>query len=176
MEELLSLKNIIKDGNNFKLQNNYYKDGESILSVIPFDQRDDHNCELCSHFTRMTEYDGYCNIYNNLLGLKDNAFAWTSSIINCFAYNKIERLNIIKTLDDMIAFIEKTKNFFRCSEDYEEYYGFKRDYDEENDEFTESVREYYERGGTFTNIPTQYPCVIYFNYGKNNLEWVCIGE
>ena len=35
-KELLSLHNIVKDGNGYKLQNNYYKDGDRIVPVIPF--------------------------------------------------------------------------------------------------------------------------------------------
>ena len=176
-KEMLSLHNIIKDGDNFKLQNNYYKDGERIISMIPFEKRDNHNCNLCSHFHRMSEYDGCCDIYNKLLNLPENDFVWTSSIINCFAYDKIEKMNIIKSLDDMIAFIEKTENFFDSPEDYEQYYGFERKWDEETGEILENVREYYNRGGAFTNIPTQYPCVIRFDWNcEDSLEWIYIGQ
>ena len=84
-KELLSLHNIIKDGNDYKLQNNYYKDGDRVIPVIPFENRDDHDCCLCSHFTRMSEYDGHCNIYNKLLDLPEHHFVWASSIIQCAA-------------------------------------------------------------------------------------------
>ena len=96
-KELLSLHNIIKDGDDYKLQNNYYKYGDRIIPVIPFGNRDNHNCFLCSHFNCMSEYDGNCNIYNRLLNLPEHHFAWTSSVINCEAYqdNKIEKMNII---------------------------------------------------------------------------------
>ena len=176
-EELLSLHNIIKDGNDYKLQNNYYKDGDRIVSVVPFENRDNHNCVLCSHFRCMDAFDGCCDIYNKLLNLQEHHFAWTSSVINCAAYNKIEQMNIIKSLDDMIAFIEKTENFFGSPEDYEQYYGFEKKWDEETGEILETVREYYNRGGTFTNIPTQYPCVIRFDWNcEDDLEWIYIGQ
>ena len=178
-KELLSLHNIIKDGDEYKLQNNYYKYGDRIIPVIPFGNRDNHNCFLCSHFNCMSEYDGNCNIYNRLLNLPEHHFAWTSSVINCEAYqdNKIEKMNIIKSLDDMISFIEKTENFFSSPEDYEEYYGFERNWDEETGEILETVKEYYNRGGVFTNIPTKYPCVIRFDWNcEDDLEWIYIGQ
>ena len=46
-KELLSLHNIVKDGDNYKLQNNYYEDGNRVVAVIPFENRDNHNCFKC---------------------------------------------------------------------------------------------------------------------------------
>ena len=176
-KEMLSLYNIIKDGDGYKLQNNYYQDGDHILPVVSFENRDDHNCVLCSHFHCMDTFDGYCDIYNKLLTLQEHHFAWTSSVINCAAYNKIEKMNIIKSLDDMVAFIEKTENFFGSPEAYEQYYGFERNWNEETGEILETVRAYYERSGAFTNIPTKYPCVIRFDWNcEDDLEWIYIGE
>ena len=175
-KELLSLHNIVKDGNDYKLQNNYYKDGDRVIPVIPFENRDDHNCVLCSHFNCMDTYGGYCDIYNKLLNLPEHHFAWSLSIINCAAYDRIEKMNIIKSLDDMISFIEKTQNFFDSPESYEEYYGFERNWNEETGEILETVREYYNRGGVFDNIPTKYPCVIRFDWNcEDDLEWIYIG-
>ena len=176
-EELLSFHNIIKDGNDYKLQNNYYKDGDKIIPVIPIKDRDNHNCDLCAHFHVMDTYDGYCEIYNQLLNLPEHHFAWTSSVINCAAYHKIEKMNIIKSLDDMVAFIEKTKNFFGSPEEYEQYYGLERNWNEDTGEILETVQDYYNRGGTFTNIPTKYPCVIRFDWNcEDDLEWIYIGQ
>lgn len=176
-KELLHLYNIIKTDGEYALQNNYYIDNERVVPVIPHKNRDDHNCELCSHFTRLDGYDGSCDIFNALLDLPKHSFAWTSSVINCMAYedNKIEKMNIIKSLDDMITFIEKTKNFFSSPEKYEEYYGFERNWNEDTGEILESVREYYHRGGTFANIPKSYPCVIRFDWNcEDDLEWISI--
>lgn len=174
---MLSLHNIIKDGNDYKLQKNYYEDGSRIIPIIPIEDADNHNCFLCSHFNAMNEYDGHCEIYNKLLNLSKGCFSWTSSVINCMAYDKIERMNVIKSLDDMVMFIEKTKNFFKSPEDYEYYYGFERKWDEETGEILETVKEYYNRGGVFDNIPTKYPCVIRFDWNcKEDLEWIYIGQ
>ena len=176
-KELLSLHNIVKDGNDYKLQNNYYKDENRIIPVIPFENRDDHDCCLCSHFTRLSGYNGSCDIYNKLLDLPEHHFVWISCVINCAAYDRVEKMNIIKSLDDMISFIEKTENFFGSPEGYEEYYGFERNWNEDTGEILESVREYYNRGGVFTNIPTKYPCVIRFDWDcEDDLEWIYIGQ
>lgn len=174
---LLSFHNIVKDGDDYKLQNNYYKDGDRLIPVIPVKDRDDHNCLLCSHFTYMDACDGYCEIYNRLLNLQEHHFAWTSCVVNCMAYDKIEKMNIITSLDDMVAFIEKTENFFDSPEDFEQYYGLSRNWDEDTGEILETVQEYYKRGGTFTSIPTKYPCVIRFDWNcEDDLEWIYIGQ
>ena len=86
-------------------------------------------------------------------------------------------MNIIKSIDEMIEFIEKTANFFGSPEEYEEYYGFERNWNEETGEILETVRDYYNRGGVFTNIPTKYPCVIRFDWNcEDDLEWIYIGR
>lgn len=175
-KELLTLHNIVENGDDYKLQNSFYKEGDNIVPVVPFENRDSHNCFLCVHFNRMSEYDGYCDIYNRLLKLPENHFEWSSSVINCAAYDKIEKMNIIKSLDEMIEFIEKTKNFFGSPEDYENYFGFERNWDENTGEILETVKEYYNRGGIFTNIPEKYPCVIRFDWNcEDDLEWIYIG-
>jgi hypothetical protein len=132
---------------------------------------------MCSHFTSVGGHDGYCDIYNKLLSLPEHHFIWASAVINCAAYDKVEKMNIINSLDEMVAFIEQTGNFFGCPEAYEEYYGFERNWNEETGEILETVQEYYNRGGVFENIPTEYPCVIRFDYGdRNGLEWIYIGK
>ena len=80
-------------------------------------------------------------------------------------------------------FDEKTENFFSSPEAYEEYYGFQRNWNEETGEILESVREYYNRGGKFTELPEKYPCVVYFSYcdidnmsyKQDGLKWIYIG-
>lgn len=178
-KELLSLHNIIKDGDDYKLQNNYYEDGDRVIAVIPYEDGDNHICQLCRHFilTNKSTCSGYCEIYNKLLNLSEHQFVYTGRVINCAAYDKVERMNIIHSLDDMIAFIERVQNFFGCPEDYESYFGFTRNWDEETGEILETVREYYNRGGKFTNIPTEYPCVIRFDWDcEDDLEWIYIGR
>lgn len=178
-KELLLMHNIIKDGDGYKLQHNYYEDGDRVGVIVPFMDRDNHNCFKCSHFISNGKYDGHCDIYNRLLNLPEHHHAWTSAVINCAAYDedKVEQMNIISSIDEMIAFIERVQNFFSCPEDYESYFGFERNWDEETGDILETVREYYNRGGEFTKIPTQYPCVIIFDWDcEDDLEWIYIGE
>lgn len=178
-KELLLVDNIIKDGDNYKLQKNYYEDGDNVNAVVPFKDSDNHVCQLCRHFVLMDRGNGNgcCDIYNKLLNFPENHFQWTSLVANCAAYDKIEKMNIINSMDDMVTFIEKTKNFFGCPEDYESYFGFERNWDEETGEILETTREYYNRGGKFTNIPTEYPCVIRFDWNcEDDLEWIYIGQ
>lgn len=175
-KELLSLHNIVKDGDGYKLQNNYYKDGDRIIPVVPFEHRDHHNCGICSHFRSMGAY-GCCDIYDKLLNLPEQHVVWCSSVVNCAAYNQVNQMNIIKSLDEMIEFVAITENFFDTQENYEEYYGFHRNWNENTGEILETVKEYYNRGGTFTNAPTKYPCVIRFDWNcEDDLEWIYIGN
>ena len=44
------------------------------------------------------------------------------------------------------------------------YFGFTPKVNEDTGEILETIREYYERGGEFTNIPDKYPCMIYFPF------------
>ena len=178
-KELLSMHNIIKDGDSYKLQNNYYKDGDRIVAVIPFENKDNHDCLLCRRFNLInrSECKGYCDIYNKLLNLSEDQVVYTGNVANCAAYDKIERMNIINSIDEMVMFIEKVQNFFGCPEDYESYFGFERNWDENTGEILETVREYYNRGGTFARIPAQYPCVIRFDWEcENDLEWIYIDK
>ena len=178
-KELLSLHNIIKNGDNYELQNNYYEDGNRIVTVVPFKDSDNHVCQLCSRFVLMNRSTcgGYCDIYNKLLNLPKNHFAYTGRVVNCAAYDKVEQMNVINSIDEMVAFIEKVQNFFRCPEDYESYFGFERNWNEETGDILETVREYHNRGGKFTNIPTEYPCVIRFDWDcEDDLEWIYIGQ
>lgn len=178
-KQFLSMHNIIKDGDNYKLQNNYYEDGIRIIAVIPFEDSDNHVCQLCRHFilTDKSTCSGCCDIYNKLLNLPEHHFVYTGRVANCAAYDKVEKMNIINSIDEMITFIERTENFFGCPEDYESYFGFERKWDEDTGDILETVREYHNRGGKFTNIPTKYPCVIRFDWNcEDDLEWIYIGK
>lgn len=124
-------------------------------------------------------------MYPKLAGFSSNRVVLCTHVYNCDAYESISPLNIIFSEDDMIRFIEKTKNFFHCPEDYEHYYGFERNWDEGTGDILETVREYYNRGGKLTYIPDRYPCVIYFGlvddeyiyrYSSAHLKWIYIGE
>ena len=84
----------------------------------------------------------------------------------------------------MIEFVENTENFFNCPEEYEDYFGIERKWDEGSGDILETTREYYDRGGRFTNIPDKFPCVIYFgivdfNAERPNIEkldWMYMGD
>ena len=106
---------------------------------------------------------------------------WTG---NCDAYSPVYPLNIIESENKMIDFVEKAEHFFNCPEAYESYFGFERKWDEETGDILETTREYYDRGGRFTNIPDKYPCVIYFGVvdfeavmpNIEKLDWIYVGE
>lgn len=72
------------------------------------------------------------------------------------------------------------QQYFDCPEYCEEYFGFSPNADDDTGEVLETIREYYEHGGEFANIPDKYPCVIYFPIDDidiyKKLEWIYIGE
>ena len=80
----------------------------------------------------------------------------------------------------MVNFIEMVQQYLGCFEDCEKYFGFSPNVDDDTGEVLETIREYYERGGEFSNIPDKYPCVIYFPIDDidihKKLEWIYIGE
>lgn len=104
----------------------------------------------------------------------------THYVANCDAYNPIEYLNIIHDKNEMINFIEMVQQYFGNPEYCEKYFGFSPNVDDDTGEVLETIREYYERGGEFNNIPDKYPCVIYFPMENVNihekLKWIYIGE
>ncbi|WP_368221621.1 hypothetical protein [Blautia wexlerae] len=104
----------------------------------------------------------------------------THYVANCDAYDPIEYLNIIRDKSEMINFIEMVQQCFGCPEYCEKYFGFSPNVDDDTGKVLETVKEYYERGGEFANIPDKYPCVIYFPIDNINihekLEWIYIGE
>lgn len=104
----------------------------------------------------------------------------THYVANCDAYDPIECFNVIHNICDMVKFIEMVKNRFKCPEYCEKYFGFSPNVDDDTGEVLETIREYYDRGGEFANIPDKYPCVIYFPIDNINihekLKWVYIGE
>lgn len=171
-------KNIIMTNDIYRLQDVFrsYEKDQNIL----IETRENHknktdnglfsakekDCTLCIHCMGY-----YCNILDELFTMPENCHKRITMVNNCDAYYPLDHLNIIKSKDEMIKFIELTENFFSSEEDYEEYYGFARRFDEETGKIIETVREYYLRGGNFENIPNKFPCVIYFDYGKGKLQW-----
>lgn len=173
-------KSILKTDDGYKLINEYIEDKNGNIRWTPNEivnrQKD---CRRCLYSLSKD-----CLFRTKLENLPKNHYIpchWTGG---CDAYLPVYPLNIIKSEDDMMGFIEKVQNLFECIEDYEAYFGFNRRWDEETGEVLETVREYYDRGGEFKDIPNKYPCVIYFGLvdfdGERNndekLDWIYIGE
>ena len=176
-------KNIIKTDTGYKLQPVYAEDNNREIIKVT-DCADEKCCDICIHHNRIAGFHT-CEIRNQIEpNLIKNAIIPCSWNNSCDAYAPVYPLNVIKSEEEMIQFIEKTENFFGCVEEYEGYYGFERKWDEETGEVLETVREYYNRGGKFENIPDKYPCVIYFSYvnlmnvhcDNDDLLWIYIGE
>ena len=173
-------KSIVKIDDGYKLINEYTEDENGNIRWTPNEvvnrQKD---CRRCLYSSNKD-----CLLRTKLENCPQNSYIpchWTGG---CDAYSPLLPLNIIKSKDDMINFIENVQNFFECVEDYETYFGFERKWNEETGDILETVREYYNRGGNFNDIPDKYPCVVYFGVvdydgGRmydEKLDWIYIGE
>lgn len=179
-------RNIIKTDNGYSLQKEAYEEDENgnIRQIFesetnPNKNQFSKNCYRCTYSDNEN-----CLLRTRLENCPENHYIpchWTGK---CDAYSPVFPLNIIESENKMIEFIEKTEHFFRCPEEYEDYFGFERKWDVETGEILETTRKYYDRGGTFTNIPNKYPCVIYFGVmdfdggrmRNEKLDWIYIGE
>ena len=182
---LKQYKDIVKnDDGSFRLAHRcIHGDNDSYVKFVDTGVHNhnelEHNCYKCKHCEPEDppRYDR-CLLRTNLENSSIKLFA--NSVANCDAYDPIECLNIIHDRNEMIDFIEMVQKYFDCSESLEEYFGFAPNVDDDTGKFLETIREYYERGGEFTNIPDKYPCVIYFPiYNidiRKKLEWIYIGE
>lgn len=179
------LRNIVKtEDGTYNLQPVYKLVGDEILETEenknnPTNNEHTKNCYVCIYHDTCDN----CLIRTRLENLPYGYYVDKSFQNKCDAYTPIGSLNIISSKDEMIDFIEKVEHFFNSSEEYEWYFEFSRNYDEESDTYLETVREYYERGGVFKNIPDKYPVVIYFPYGDvsnddykyTDFQWIYIG-
>ena len=178
-------RNIIKTDNGYCLQKVYEEDENGDIKQTPESVVNPNKNQFSKNCYRCTYSDNEsCLLRTKLEKCSKNHCIpchWTG---NCDAYSPVFPLNIIKSENEMIEFVEKTEHFFDCPEKYESYFGFERKWDEESGDLLETTREYYDRGGKFTNIPDKYPCVIYFgivdfNAERPNIEkldWICIGD
>lgn len=178
-------RNIVKTDSGYYLQKVYeeYKDGTlrktSESETNPNKNEFSKNCYRCTYSDNEN-----CLLRTKLEKCPKNHFIPWHWIGNCDAYSPIYPLNIIKSEEEMIDFVEKIEHFFGSPEEYESYFGFERRWDEETGEVLETVREYYDRGGDFKHIPDKFPCVIYFGIvdydgGRmydEKLDWIYIGE
>lgn len=183
---LNTLRNIVKVDDGYCLQKIYDVDENGKIIQTEEDKNNSNknqfskNCYRCLH----SRTDEVCLLRTKLENCPEHHYIPCRYIANCDAYSPVFPLNIIKSKDEMISFIEKVSNLFGCIEDYESYFGFERRWDEETGKILESVREYYDRGGCFTNIPDTFPCVVYFGIvdydgGRmydEKLDWIYIGE
>ena len=179
------LRSIVKTDDGYCLQKVYDEDenGKMILTEEseknPNKNQFSKNCYRCLHSSNED-----CLLRTKLENLPENHVIPCHWIANCDAYSPAFPLNIIKSKEEMIEFIEKVENFFDCPENYDYYFGLDRKWDEETGEILETVREYYDRGGKFEKIPDKFPCVIYFGLldfevlkpNDEKLDWIYIGE
>lgn len=135
-----------------------------------------YRCKYC----KLNHPFNICSMRTNLENIRSNITFPTHYVANCEAYDPIEYLNIIRNKSEMITFIEMIQQYFGSPDYCEKYFGFTPKVNEDTGEILETIREYYERGGEFINIPDKYPCVIYFQFDNvdsyDKLKWIYIGE
>lgn len=177
-------RNIVKKDGDYILQKVYEEDENGIVRQTSENKTNLNKNELIKNCYRCIYSDNEsCLIRTKLECCQENHYIPFHWVGKCDAYSPIFPLNIIKSENEMIDFIEKTENLFSSPEEYESYFGFERKWDEETGKILETTREYYDRGGSFANIPNRFPCVIYFgvvdfNGGRmrdEKLNWIYIG-
>lgn len=178
-------RNIVKTDDEYCLQKVYEEDENGNINQTsesksnPNKNQLSKNCYCCTYSDNEN-----CLIRTKLEKCPENSYIpchWTG---NCDAYSPVFPLNIIKSENEMIEFVEKTEHLFRCPEEYEDYFGFERKWNKETGEILETTREYYDRGERFVNVPDKFPCVIYFGVvdfeaampNIEKLDWIYIGE
>ena len=185
-EYLLCLRNIVKTENGYILQKVWKENENGEIVETPENKSNSNmngflkNCYLCIH-NRGED----CLLRTKLENASENHYYPTYYTYKCDAFDPVLKLNLIHDEEEMIRFIEKTENFF-TAENYESYYGFERLWNEETGDILETVREYYNRGGKFRNIPTKYPAVIFFGladideeytyHPDSTLKWIFVGN
>lgn len=177
-------RNIVKTNDGYTLEKVYEENENGEIKETEASKKNPNyngltkNCYCCVYNS-----NEYCMLRSRLEDMPNDCFVFASSVNKCDAYNPVYPLNIMKSKEDMIEFIIKTENFFSSPEDYEDYFGFERSWDD-NGNILETVEDYYMRGGEFKYIPKQYPCVIYFSIvdfdivknHNNKIKWIYIGS
>lgn len=168
------LRNIIKTDDGFKLQQAYdYSDKGGVVELEQSKKlgKELKQCDRCIHSTYWGDGKFSCDINDKLRNAK-HLVIYNTNVYKCQANHNIAKLIIIKSEKEMVDLISIVANLFGCIEDYEAYFGFERRWNEDTGEVLETVHEYYERGGQFTEIPSKYPSIIYFDEDKEKLEWI----
>jgi len=128
---LNTFRNIVKVNDNYCLQKAYDIDEKGKVIQTEECRNNQNNnqfskdCHRCIHSSNEN-----CLLRTKLEGCSENNFIPCHWIGNCDAYSPIYPLNIIKSKDEMIKFIEKVEHLFNCQEEYEAYFGFERNWDE----------------------------------------------
>ena len=129
-------------------------------------------CNVCSHGVAIGYQVGLSceilNAYFNSVHNVKNFIDPCGMVARCECYDRVDKFNYIRSKDEMIDFIKRTINFFGCVENWEYYYGFSLQYDDDG-ECVQTLEEYVKNNGEFKNIPKQYPAVIVFNYGDDDV-------
>lgn len=182
---LKQYKDIIKnDDGSFRLAHRCISgDNDSYVKFVDTGVHNhnelEHECYKCKH-CELNHPFNICLMRTDLENIQSNITFPTHYVANCDAYDPIEYLNIIRDKSEMANFIEMVQQYFGNPEYCEKYFGFNPNVDNDTGEVLETIREYYDRGGEFTNIPDKYPCVIYFPMENVNihekLKWIYIGE
>ena len=152
-------KDIVKnDDGSFRLAHRCIPDDDNYIKFVDTGVHNlnefNHDCYRCKHCEISHPFD-FCLLRTSL---EDSVIKIpTHYIANCDAYEPIEYLNIIREKSEMINFIEMVQKYFDCPEYCEEYFGFSPNVDNNTGEILETIKEYYERGGEFHNIPDKYP-------------------
>ena len=118
-------KDIIWTGSGYHLQNVYEEMDDGNLKTTVKHEAIKHklqlhrDCLFCTY-----SYGNNCLIRTELEQLPEHHYIpyWWNSV--CDAYSTVQPLNIIKSENEMIDFIEKVENFFGCPEDFESYFWF----------------------------------------------------
>lgn len=176
-------RHIVKTDDGYCLQKVYEEDENGNLRQVCDiktnlnKNQTSKNCYRCIHSDNEN-----CLIRTELENCSKGYYIPFHWVGHCDAYSPVYPLNVIKSENEMIDFIEKAEHFFTCTENYELYFGFERKWDEETGEVLETTREYYDRGGSFNYIPDKFPCVIYFGIvdfdgerlNNDKLDWIYI--
>lgn len=167
---------IIKaDNGGYELQNAFKEVDGKLVRVHKEERKNQflNKCIFCYH--SYYKHQGFmsdschCYIFDKLYGTDQMTIECSRMVEYCQAFDEVFKLNIISSMDDMVSFINKSETMFGCQEDFEQYWGFERKWDEDTGDILETTEEYYKRGGKFENIPDKFPCVIYFNWEKDYL-------